>query len=115
MGRIKDVVCPDCGQKFRMFEKEYKLMVKGDMHLNWLCIKCPRSNEHYTIALKKKVAAVPHEIKQKIIDLMFEGLSVGEVKERVNLELDIVAHVISDNIGHYSYLKREVPNEVSRV
>ena len=93
----KTVICPDCGQEYEVFEEEYNLMaILGD---SWLISQCPNSNEHYLIRLRKKVSAVPKGTKQKILDLLFHnGLTVGEVREKVDLELDVVAQIIVDDV-----------------
>ena len=107
MRRIKfvDVECPECEMKYKMRSNEYNLMVKKDK--GWLILKCPRTDQHYKIKLRKLVEAVPKETKQKILDLLHKGLTVGEVRKKVNLDLMVVSTILCDNIHAVHFLNKE--------
>ncbi len=47
---------------------------------------------------KKEVAKLPHETKQKILDLMYMGHTIGEVRKSLNLDLMVVCGVINENM-----------------
>lgn len=61
----------------------------------------------YKDQLKKKIADVPIETKQKILDMLRKGSSIGEIKDAVNLETLVVCGVINENIETASYLRTE--------
>lgn len=68
------------------------------------CICCGKKiNPSFQEKLDAKVAAVPLETKQKILDLLHEGKNVGQVCEAVKLELLIVGQIILTNIEHLGY------------
>ena len=73
------------------------------------CDVCGRKPESYESVLKKKVKAVSITDKQKILDLLHEGKTIGEVERNFpELDLMVVCGVITENIGSYGkYLRKE--------
>ena len=56
---------------------------------------------------KAELATAPKMIKQRILDLLWSGLSVGEICTRLELEVLFVSGVICENIEQGSVLRRE--------
>ena len=56
----------------------------------------------------KNLKEIPKETKQKILDLLWSGKSVGEICELVNLNTLYVSGVIVENIDSVSYLRKDV-------
>lgn len=104
-----EVTCPDCNRKYGMPKRKYDLMVKdeGEIGKNWIRWNCPDNNKHFEIKLMQRVNAIPHEKRQEILDLLWAGLSIGEIKEKLNLETHVVAKIIVMNIESAHYLRRE--------
>ena len=55
--------------------------------------------------IERDVANIPKETKQKVLDLLREGKTVGEIREELNLDLMDTAEIITQNISCYHYLK----------
>ena len=58
--------------------------------------------------LNRDIAAVPKEIKQKVLDLIWSGKNIGEIKKIVNLDTLVVGGIITENIESAYYLRKEV-------
>jgi hypothetical protein len=55
---------------------------------------------------QEKVDAVPQETKQAVLDLMWKGHSIGEVKEILKIDdTMVVCGIINQNIGSHKYLR----------
>ena len=67
-----------------------------------------KTTEEIKAELQKKIDDVPTDLQQRILDLMHEGKTIGEVCKEVNLETFIVSGVIVKNIGTVAYLKKKV-------
>jgi len=106
MSRARQVRCPECDKEFMMGSAEYKLMVLDFGTVNWLSLKCPNSENHYKLKIRKKVDAVPQEAKQKFLDLMHQGMKLGDA--RGDLEVDVAAQILTDNIEPGCYILRKV-------
>lgn len=52
------------------------------------------------------VESIPKYVKQQVLDLMHEGKSLEEVSREVNLDIDIVAEIIIQNVEVVSFLRR---------
>lgn len=105
--------CPICDTWYTINsdqKKHLKLIQEDfpDTEDFWLGSWCPKAPQHYKMQLRKKVAALPKDTRQKVLDLIWEGKTIGEVKDQLKLETDVVAQIISDNIKCYKYLGREV-------
>ena len=99
------VECPCCKHKYwfnKMWLDEEPERIKNHKKLF-----CPNSNEHYKIIREKKFNSLPKEKRQEILDLIREGLTIGEVRKKVNLDLDTVCIVITKNIESAHYLRSE--------
>lgn len=102
-------VCPICEKEYNT-EKIVESIIKDfpDDANKWILMKCPNYTNHFKILRKREIDKLSKETKQKIIDLIYEGKTVGEVKKIVGLDTMIVAEVICQNIGHIAYLKKEI-------
>jgi len=54
---------------------------------------------------QRKAAALSQEIRQSVLDDFRGGLSIGEVKEKHDLELMVVCEIISQNIEAVDVLR----------
>lgn len=61
----------------------------------------------YDKDLQKKVDSLPREKRQEVLDLMFKGLSVGEVSAHLKLDSMVVGRIIINNIVTTKTLSRE--------
>ena len=68
---------------------------------------CGKRPETYEEKLNKQIAAVPLEIKQKILDLAHKGKTIGEIKEAVQLETMVVSGIIVENIKSIAFLNQK--------
>ena len=62
----------------------------------------------YYEKLQAKVDAVPKEDKQKLLDAMWEGKTLGEAMELIGVDTEVGGKIFVDCIGTHRYLKREV-------
>lgn len=56
---------------------------------------------------RRAAAKVPQEQRQRVLDRLREGLSVGEVAEAESLELMTVSEIIVQNIETVGFLRVE--------
>lgn len=69
------------------------------------CLFCHKKiNLSYMEKLKEDTAKVPIETKQKLLDLLREGKTVGEARDAVGLDLQIVGEIIMQNIESCHWL-----------
>jgi len=61
----------------------------------------------YRSRLRNAIRDVPWETKQRILDLLWDGKTVGEIIKIVDIELLVVSGIIVDNIGTVKYLRRK--------
>lgn len=57
--------------------------------------------------LRAMVADVPKETKQKLLDLLHEGKTIGEATRECELDLQVSGEIIMQNIGKYEFLRKE--------
>jgi len=109
-------VCPLCQTEYNT-PSVIESIIKDfpDKKDFWLETKCPNYKNHYDIVQARKVAAIPREMKQKVLDLMWDGKSIGEICKELNLELDVVCGIVSANIRHISILNTEVKEETKQM
>jgi len=101
-------ICPIC-------QKEYKSRKIVDDILRdfpedkdkWIAMECPDNSTHFKILRDREMAKISKETKQKILDLMHHGKSVGDVGKILKLDIMIVAEIIIENIENISFLRRE--------
>lgn len=86
-----------------------------DEHEKWgkdveHCFICnEKIGKSFKQKLKEKVALVPLEQKQKLIDLLHNGKTVGEAMRESGITDHLVSgEIIMQNIGEIHYLKKEV-------
>ena len=73
------------------------------------CVFCKEKvGLSYEEKLQAKVDAVPKEDKQKLLDVIWEGKTLGEAMEVIGVETEIGAKILVDCIGTHKYLKREI-------
>ena len=56
---------------------------------------------------KERCSKLDVKIKQKILDLMWKGKTIGEVMKKLNLDLHLVSEVVLENISTYNYLNKD--------
>ena len=62
--------------------------------------------ESYEVRLRKKVDAVPRETKQKFLDAMWAGKTIGEASEIAGFETtELACGVLNENIAEHKYLR----------
>ena len=90
----------------KLCESFHKMDLAGQNCPKCHYFKCGRTYEE---KLKEKVDAVPQEKKQKLLDLVWSGLTLGEAAEKAGFEKDtgVYAKILQDNIGQYHYLRKE--------
>lgn len=105
-------ICPVC-QKEYYLDKFTERIIKDfpDRKEFWVESSCPESSNHFLIVRKREVASLPRETKQKVLDLVHEGKTIGEVRKELNLELMVVCEIINQNIKEIHYLSRELVEE----
>lgn len=101
-------VCPVCQQKYKM-EKIVVSIINDfpDRKDFWMEMKCPDAPNHFKILRQREVATIPIETKQKVLDLMHAGKSIGEICDELDLKLDITCEIITQNIQKFSILRTE--------
>jgi len=74
------------------------------------CVLCKKKvGPTYKERLAAQVDAIPIETKQKLIDCLHSGKTIGEAMQATGIEETVVAgEIIMRSIGTFSYLKREV-------
>lgn len=59
----------------------------------------------YQQKIREKTDLVPKEIKQKFLDLIWQGKTLGEAKDVCEIGLDEAGQIVLDNIAEYKYLR----------
>lgn len=76
-----------------------------------LCIWCNsfKCGKTYEEKLQEKIDAVPQEQKQKLLDLVWSGLALGEAARQsgFDTEVGVYAKILADNIGVHHYLRTQ--------
>jgi len=89
-----------------------KKCIIEDKHNTMNCSHCfmcgKKIGETYREKMQRMAKELSNDIKQKIIDLIHEGKSIGDVKEILKIEeTGIIAEIILGNVGNIQYLKKE--------
>ena len=102
-------ICPICQREFST-EKMVDEIIKDfpENKDKWIEMKCPSHDNHFKILREREIAKLSIETKQRILDLMHGGKTVGDVSQMLKLDSMIVAEIICQNIGTIRYLKKEV-------
>lgn len=83
-------------------------MIPHERQLSVNCLFCGKKiNLSYEEKNKAMALLVSKEDKQKILDLLHEGKSIGETREAVGLDLGVMCEIINQNIHHYGYLGKD--------
>lgn len=69
---------------------------------------CPRRTEHYKIIRDREINQIPLEKKQEFLNLLKEGKTIGEAKDKAGFSLEIACEIINRQIENYSILNFEV-------
>lgn len=72
------------------------------------CLWCNKKiNLSFKEKLEKQVDEISIETKQKVLDILHEGKTIGEACKATGLETVVVGEIIMRNIKEYRYLSRE--------
>ena len=74
------------------------------------CFLCnEKIGKSFKQKLQERTALVPKEKKQRFIDLLVAGKTIGEAKREAGIEdLLVAGEIIMQQIGEYHYLKEKV-------
>jgi hypothetical protein len=85
-----------------------KCLISHDRQKSEHCLFCNKKiNPSYMEKLRAMVADVPKETKQKLLDLLHEGKTIGEATRECELDLQVSGEIIMQNIGKYEFLRKE--------
>lgn len=92
--------------------KKYRYKICEELHKHKSLVNCPKCHAKiglsYTEELQQKVDAVSKEDKQKILDVIWDGKTVGEAIDVIGIEHEIGFKIVADCIGDVKFLKRSV-------
>lgn len=72
------------------------------------CFMCGATiGKSYQQKIREKTDLVPREVRQKFLDLLWQGNSIGEAREICEIGLDEAGQIVLDNIGSHHYLRTE--------
>lgn len=72
------------------------------------CLFCRKKiNLSFKEKLEKQVDEMSLEVKQKVLDLLHAGKTIGQTCEETKLETVVVGEIIMRNIGAIDYLRKE--------
>jgi len=71
-------------------------------------MECPNNDNHFKILRDREMAKISKDTKQKVLDLMHKGETIGEVGKILSLDTQLVVEIISQNLGTISYLRTKV-------
>jgi DNA-directed RNA polymerase subunit N (RpoN/RPB10) len=72
------------------------------------CFMCGATiGKSYEQKIREKTNLVPIETRQKFLDLLWQGNSIGEAREICEIGLDEAGQIVLDNIGNHHYLRTE--------
>ncbi len=90
-----------------------KKCFKQDRHEEWGkdysdCLYCDEKiGLTWREKVQEKAAKVPIEVRQKLIDLVRKGKTVGEAREECGIELHTATEISVQNISAHNYLNTE--------
>jgi len=70
------------------------------------CFLCNmKIGKSYQEKLNERIAAIPHEKKQTLLDLMHSGKTLGEARIECGIEeIEVAAGIVIENIHKYEYV-----------
>ena len=77
------------------------------------CFHCHKKiGKTYKEKMVEQAAAVPLEIKQRFLDEMHKGKTIGEARKISGLgdnpeDTGMIGEIIMQNIGHFNFLRKE--------
>lgn len=102
------IICPQCNETYQlhgMWESAIKDFPENKEKI--MMLQCPRYLKHHEDIILEKVKNTPIEVKQKLLNLIHAGKTIGEARTECNIELMVACEIINQNLGHYSFLNRE--------
>ena len=88
--------CSVCGRKYKIWD----FLIGKDVF-------CPDAGDHAKIIREHKISKIPIKTKQKMLDLLHKGKTIGQCQKILKLDLDEACGIIDENIGTYKYLRKE--------
>ena len=70
-----------------------------------------KEEETYKQRCIRKAAETPQEVKQKLLDLVWSGKTLGEAGESLGLEFEAYIQILYENISTAHYLNTEATND----
>jgi hypothetical protein len=84
-------------------------LVAHELQTGEHCFFCGKKiNLSFQEKIKEACDKVPHEIKQKFLDLIHDGKTIGEARQQAGLgdqDLLVSCEFLNENIGTISFLK----------
>ena len=105
----KNVFCDICEKDFVI--TGYKADMVGDGvgsdkdKIKWFC---PNNDNHFKISRDKEFDKIPLGTKQKFMDLIKEGKTIGEAKTEVGVSTEIGAEILVRQINNIKVLSYKV-------
>lgn len=105
MDKITTFQCHVCYKK----QKSYWITTGGRDCKKSHCGSNDCFHKCWDASVKAEADAVPQETKQKLLDLLHEGKTIGEAQEACGLDTLITGKIITDNIQHmgFDFLRKE--------
>jgi hypothetical protein len=69
---------------------------------------CPNGDKHRQILIDREYSNLSLETKQRFMDLLKEGKSVGTAKDELGLSLDLACEIINRQIQKLQYMDWKV-------
>mgnify|MGYP001613735339 FL=1 len=69
--------------------------------------KVERERDERQRLIREKVINTPKETRQKLLDLIRSGKTLGEAGKECGLEFDVYCQILTDNIENTKYLRME--------
>jgi hypothetical protein len=84
-------------------------LVAHELQAGEHCFFCGKKiNPSFQERIKEACSKVPQEIKQKFLDLIHNGKTIGEAREQAGLsdqDLLVACEILNENIATIKYLK----------
>ena len=88
-----------------------KKCIIQDRHETMTCTRCPlcevKLNPSWKEQMQELCRTTPKKVKQKLLDLMHDGKSLGEASKECKIETGCACEILFENINHLEYLSKE--------
>lgn len=84
-----------------------KLTAKQKALMLKMGIELPKTAEQYVKESDDKARALPVETRQKFLNLINKGKTIGEAKKECGIDLDTACGIININIYQVEFLRKE--------